>query len=291
MENTSGNITDSFFEDIYYGGAARSTVEAYKKDLSYFINWYGATNDMQLQPNAITSIDLREYQGYMQNVRRLKPATINRRIAVLKKYILWAHGKGYVERVPVFPKTIREQKAPPKALDRVEQNRLLREAEKRGKARDLALVRLMMSCGLRVSEAVAIRLADLDIGERHGSVTVRGKGNKYREVPVPPEARTAIREWLGDEKHQDSEWLFPNRKGNHITTRYAEQVIQNIGRFAGLNIYPHILRHTAATNMLRTGADLVTVAQILGHSNLNTTAIYTMPDVKTMSEALKRGEV
>ena len=236
MKNTSGNIADSFFEEIYSEGSARNTVEAYRKDLMYFVDWYETTNDIQLLPNVLTSIDLREYQGYMQNVRRLKPATINRRIAVLKKYIVWAHGKGYVERIPVFPKTIREHKAPPKALERVDQNRLLREAEKRGKVRDLALIRLMMSCGLRVSEVVAIRLADLDIGERHGSVTVRGKGNKYREVPVPPEARRAIREWLGEGKHQDSEWLFPNRKGNHITTRYVEQVIQNIGRFAGLNI-------------------------------------------------------
>lgn len=136
-----------------------------------------------------------------------------------------------------------EQKAPPKALERVEQNRLLREAERRGRARDIALIRLMMSCGLRVGEAVTIRLTDLDISERHGSVTVQGKGNKYREVPVPSEARRAIRGWLEDRKHQASEWLFPNRNDNHISARYVEQVIQNIGRFAGINVHPHISSH------------------------------------------------
>lgn len=290
MKKTSGNITDSFLEDIYYEGAARSTVEAYRKDLKYF-NWYETTNGRRFLSGEITSIDLREYQGYMLNERRLKPATINRRIAVLKKYIIWAHKKGHIERIPVFPKTIRKQKSPPKALERVEQNRLLREAERRGKARDIALIRLMMSCGLRVSETVTVRLTDLDISERHGSVTVQGKGNKYREVPVPPEARRAIRGWLEDRKHQASEWLFPNRNNNHISARYAEQVIQNIGRFADIKAHPHILRHTAATNMIRTGADLVTIAQVLGHANLNTTSIYTVPDRKTMSEALEKGEV
>ncbi len=76
---------------------------------------------------------------------------------------------------------------------------VLREIERRGKARDLALVRILMSCRLRVSEAVNIQLADLKIGERHGVVIVRsGKGNKYREVPIPPEARKAIKEWLAE---------------------------------------------------------------------------------------------
>lgn len=293
MKNGSGNTLYEFFEEIYAGGAARSTVDAYRKDMAYFNKWYVDTNGKEPHPEDITSIDFREYPGYMQNVQGLKPATINRRMAALEKYIKWAHGKGRIERMPAFPKAVKEQKAPPKALERVEQNRLLREAERRGKARDVALIRLMMSCGLRVSEAVAVRLADLDIGDRHGSVTVRGKGNKYREIPVPPEARKAIREWLEErgQKYRDSEWLFPNRDGGHITARYAEQVIQNTGKFAGLDVHPHILRHTAATNMIRTGADLVTVAQILGHANLNTTAIYTKPDKKTMSEALEKGEI
>jgi len=293
MKNGSGNTLRDFFQELYSGGTAQSTVDAYQKDMAYFSKWYVDTYSREPRPEDITSIDLREYQGYMQNIQGLKPATVNRRMAALEKYIKWAYGKGYVDRLPAFPKTIREQKAPPKALERVEQNRLLREVERRGKARDVALIRILMSCGLRVGEAISIRLADINIGERHGSVTVRGKGNKYREVPVPPEARRAIREWLEErvKRHPDSEWLFPNRKGGHITARYIERMVKNIGKFAGLDIHPHVLRHTAATNMVRTGADLVTVAQILGHADLNTTAIYTKPDRRTMMEALEKGEM
>lgn len=293
MKNSSGNNLGDFFKEIYSVGMALSTVVAYKKDLVSFFGWYeGAIGPLE-DPEQITSIDFREYQGFLQNVRGLKPATINRRMAALEKYFKWMKQAGYISRLPNFPKIIREQKVPPKALERIEQNRLLREAERRCKSRDLALVRLLMSCGLRVSEAVSIRLDKLDIGERRGNVSVRGKGNKYREVPVPPEARRAIRQWLNEreKKYLDSEWLFPNREGGHITERYVEKVVRRIGNFAGLNIYPHILRHTAATNMIRTGADLVTVAQVLGHANLNTTAIYTKPDSRTMSEALERGEI
>lgn len=295
MENTSGNILSEFFEEIYSEGTARSTVEAYRKDLAYFFRWYGEATGQLQDPEQITSIDLREYQSFLQNVRGLKPATINRRMAALEKYLKWVKQAGYISRLPNFPKTIREQKVPPKALGRTEQNRLLREAEKRCNTRDVALLRLLMSCGLRVSEAVSIRLMDLDIGERHGQVIVRGKGNKWRKVPIPSDARKALREWFANREllpaYTNCPWLFPSRKGEYISARYVEQVVKNLGLFAGLNINPHILRHTAATNMIRSGADLVTVAQVLGHANLNTTAIYTKPDNRTMEEALERGEV
>ncbi|TEB04681.1 Tyrosine recombinase XerC [Pelotomaculum schinkii] len=295
MENTSGNILNEFFEEIYSEGAARSTVEAYRKDLTYFFKWYEEVNDQLQDPEQITSIDLREYQNFLQNEKELKPATINRRMAALEKYLKWVKQAGYISRLPNFPKTIREQKVPPKSLGRTEQNRLLREAEKRCNTRDFALLRLLMSCGLRVSEAVAIRLMDLDIGERHGQVIVRGKGNKWREVPIPPDARKALREWLAYREllpaYTNSPWLFPSRNGEYISARYAEQVVKNLGQFAGLNIHPHILRHTAATNMIRSGADLVTVAQVLGHSNLNTTAIYTKPGNYSVNHVAVAGAI
>ncbi|OPX87485.1 MAG: Tyrosine recombinase XerC [Pelotomaculum sp. PtaB.Bin104] len=295
MKITSGNIFNDFLDAIYTRGATWSTVIAYQKDLEYFKKWYEETNETGLVAEQITSIDLREYQSYLQNVRELKPATINRRVAVLKQYFKWIQRERLISRLPNFPKVIKEQKVQPKALHRNEQNRLLREVERRGKARDIALVRLLMNCGLRASEAVTIRIMDLDVGDRHGRLVVRGKGNKYREVPVPPETRQTLREWLAEREMQlaylNSPWLFPSRYGEHISVRYVEQVIKNLGKFIGLNVHPHILRHTAATNMIRTGADLVTVANILGHANLNTTAIYTKPDTKTMAEALAKGEI
>ncbi|WP_313884911.1 tyrosine-type recombinase/integrase [Desulfofundulus sp. TPOSR] len=102
-----------------------------------------------------------------------------------------------------------------------------------------------------------------------------------------------MKAWLEEKekKHPGNEYLFPGRYGGHITARYVEQLVKDWGRFARLEIHPHVLRHTAATNMLETGADLVTVAQILGHSNLNETAIYTKPSTRRMAEALERGEV
>ncbi|OPY61137.1 MAG: Tyrosine recombinase XerC [Pelotomaculum sp. PtaU1.Bin065] len=294
MKNTSHNYLDQFFAHLTTLDLSPNTVSAYRIDMADFGKRFVDTNGREMAPADVTSIDLRDYQGYLQTVRGLKPATVNRRLNNVRNFLKWAREAGYLERMPNVPRKVQAQPTPPKALERNEQNRLLREVERRGKLRDMALVRLLLSCGLRVSEAVLLQVSDLDIGERHGKLTVRqGKGNKWREVPVPPEARCALKDWLEERerKYNACPWLFPNKCGSHITARRVEQSIKNYGYFAGLNVHPHILRHAAATNMLRSGADLPTVAQILGHSSINTTAIYTKPDNRTMAEAVERGEV
>ncbi|MEW6424319.1 MAG: tyrosine-type recombinase/integrase [Bacillota bacterium] len=134
---------------------------------------------------------------------------------------------------------------------------------------------------------------DLEIGDRYGIVVIRsGKGNKYREVPIPPEARKALKEWLAerDQKYPKSnQWLFPNRNGGHISTRHTEGIIKNYARFAGLDVHPHVLRHTCATNLIRSGYDLV--ADILRHANVSITAIYTKPSLRDKARALEISEV
>lgn len=295
MKNASHYFFEKFFAQLADRDLSPSTVSGYRIDLADFVRWFEGTNRVPFKPGDVANLDLREYQSYMQNVRRLKPGTINRRMTNLYCFMKWAQGEGFTTRTLVFPRKVRVQPLPPKALERNEQNRLLREVERRGKLRDIALVRLLISCGLRASETVALQVSDLALGERHGKIIIRrGKGNKYREAPAPPETRKALREWLAEREKRCSKgnpYLFPNRQGGHITVRCLQQMIKNLGYFGGLDLHPHTLRHTAATNMLRSGADLVTVAQVLGHASVNTTAIYTKPDGKTMMEAAERGEM
>lgn len=290
------NLLQNFFNYLTEKrGLSPHTLSGYRTDLLNFCAWFKETNGNDPGPSDVTSIDLREYQSYLQNVRKQKPGTVNRRFINLRNFLRWAQEQGYVTRFPSFPKQVSAQKAHPKALERKQQNRLLREVERRGKARDLALVRLLMSCGLRVGEAVSLQVDDLEIGDRHGMVVIRsGKGNKYREVPVPPEARKALKEWLAkrDQKYpKNNPWLFPNRNGGHVSTRHVEGIIKNYAMFAGLEIHPHVLRHTCATNLIRSGYDLGTVADILGHANVSTTAIYTKPSFHDKARALEFSEV
>ncbi|WP_084413524.1 tyrosine-type recombinase/integrase [Desulfovirgula thermocuniculi] len=267
------------------------TFAGYRRDLLCFARWWEETTGEELSPERVTSVDLREYQEWMRATKGLKPATINRRMDALRAWLKWAAREGLAPRVPDFPKPIPQVRQAPQALERAEVNRLLRELEKEGDTRDIALVRLLLSCGLRLSEAVALKVADVELSERRGKVTVRrGKGSKWREVPLPPEARKALAAWL--DKHPGGEWLFPGREGDHLSASAAWRVVKKYAWRARIpGLHPHTLRHTCAYNMLRAGADIVTVAEVLGHSRLDTTAVYTRPRLADMERALERGEV
>lgn len=160
-----------------------------------------------------------------------------------------------------------------------EQDALLRAMERANNTRDKALVYVLLFCGLRVSELVKLRVEDLEIKERSGKLEVKVKGDKYREVPVPFNVRGALRDYLGDRK---SGPLFWGQRGA-LTARGVQPVLKKYGYPARLgNLSPHVLRHTCATNLLNRGVDLVKVAAIQGHENLNTAAVYTRPTFKDL---------
>ena len=276
--------------------SSKNTLNTYRFALEEFFSWYEAAKGEAFAPDRVTSTDLREYQEYLQTVKKtnrgtpFRPSSVNLYMRAVRVFLKWAETKGY-GKAPTFPKRVELQNVPPKTLTRAEQDLLLREAERRGKARDVALVQLLMSCGLRVSEVVSVKVSDLN--KRQSVLTVRGKGGMYREVPVPPEARRALRKWLEErkKKYPGSEYLFSGRREGHVTVRYVEKLVKDLGQIARLEIHPQVLRQTAAANMMEAGADLVTVAKILGHFTLNAVAIYRKPNIEKMAEALERGEV
>lgn len=275
-------------------GSSPHTLSGYRTDLLFFAWWYLETYGEEPEPEKITSIDLREYQSWMRTVKGLKPHTVNRRMKAIKSWPSWCVNQGLAPRLPEFPKGVPEARQAPQALERAEVNRLLREVEREDDPRDAALIRLMLSCGLRVSEAVSLRLEDVDIGERRGVITVRsGKGGKYREVPVPPAARRALWEWLAfrEKKYPKSPWLFPGASDEkHLTPGAAWRAVKKYAWKARIpDLHPHTLRHTCATNMLRSGANLIEVASVLGHARIDSTAVYTRPGLSDMERALERG--
>lgn len=276
--------------------ASPHTVAGYRKDLAAFAAWHRETYGEDPDPAKVTAVDLREYQSWMRNVKALRPATINRRMKAVKSWLGWCAKRGLAPRLPEFPKGVSEARRAPQGLDRAEVNRLLREVEREGNARDIALVRVMLSCALRVSEACVLKVADVSLGDRSGTIVVRsGKGGKWREVPVPPEARKALKAWLAvrEKRHAASEWLFPGEDdARPLSTSAAWRVVKKYAWKARIpNLKPHALRHTCATNMLRAGANLVEVAAILGHARLDTTARYTIPSPADVARAAERGEV
>jgi len=153
-------------------------------------------------------------------------------------------------------------------------------------SRDRAILELLYSCGLRVSELVGINLNELDLNSM--SVKVLGKGNKERMVPLGSKASTAIKTYLPQrlELKPKDDYLFVNSRGGRLSTRSIDRIIKKYAAISGIpkNISPHVLRHTFATHLLGGGADLRAIQEMLGHKSLSTTQRYTHTSIEKLME-------
>lgn len=272
------------------------TIRGYLNDLARFAEWFWLTHGQDLTPGEITPADVREYRGWLQAVQKASAATVRRRLMALRAYCRWAVQAGYLAADPTAAvKAPRETELSPRWLTRQEQWRLVREAERGVNAadtptrryqavRDWALLVLLLHTGLRVSEAAALEVGDVQIGERSGWLLVRGgKGSKNRKVPLNAEARQALTAWLGQRGEQGGA-LFG------LSARRMQGVLAALGRRAGVAVHPHTLRHTLAKNLVDAGVGLHEVAALLGHSSLNTTRVYITPGERDLEQAVKRLE-
>lgn len=237
----------------------------------------------------------------MLQVQRLAPASANRHLAAIRAYVAWARSQGLLTLDPMEGvHGVAEQEHAPRWLTRAERGKLLRALElavngartpswRRQALRDMAMVALLLEAGLRVGEACALEVADLELGERSGQVLVRaGKGDKRRLVPLNAEARRALREWFAVRGESDSPFLFLGKGGKKLTPSGVERRLREIGRQAGVEVTPHMLRHTFAKSLVEAGVSLEKVAALLGHDSLDTTKVYLTPSIAVLQEAVER---
>lgn len=265
------------------------TAEGYVSDVAFFAKWLEETTGETFSANSVTPVDVREYVSYLTTVKRLKPASIARKVRALNNFFDWLVGTGKAKSNPVLGvKVPREAKRPPKSLTDQELYRVRRAVYRANNPRDIAVFELLANTGLRVSEVCSLQLEDITLSERKGKVAVRGKGNKYREVPLNLEVRTALSSYLEVRPASDSRKLFLGERGP-MTPSGVYRMLHKYADAAGVHVSPHVLRHTFATRLLReAGADLVMVKKLLGHQDINTTAVYTKPSAEDMQEAVDK---
>lgn len=155
--------------------------------------------------------------------------------------------------------------------------------------RDLAMIELAYSSGLRLSELVSVDLGDIDLDADAASVRVTGKGSKQREVPVGAHARNAVRAWLGFRAQladADETALFVTRSGRRIGARAVQTRMRQFARRRGLpqRLHPHMLRHSFASHLLESSGDLRAVQELLGHADISTTQVYTHLDFQHLAK-------
>lgn len=276
------DILTSFQNHLLGRGLSPGTVAIYLGHLRRFSSWVEGTYG-DFDPAAVTPLDVADYRRYLQG-RNRKPTTVNNALDAIGSFFTWAEGAGLVQTDPTEGvKRLKEQKSAPKWLSRREVGALVRAVQKYGNKKEQALVTLLLHTGLRVSEAVSLGAADVIIRERSGYVVVRrGKGGKYREVPLNVTARRVLGEYLSDLK---GEWLFPGKSGP-MTRRAAEKVLAKFARLSGVEVTPHRLRHTFCKMLADAGEGLDRIAMLAGHENLNTTSRYTKPGMADLEAAV-----
>ena len=277
------DLTD-FDLSLFENGRSEKTIEAYVGDLQQFSTWFLQTNgDDLFSPQRLTATDLREYKQYLAVVKKSAPSTINRRMAAIRAYADWAGVSQAIAKI----KGVKEQDAAPKWLDKREVSAILRAAERMAPLkpiyyRNLVILTVLLNTGLRVSELCKLELSDLEISDRKGQVKIRAaKGDKYRTVPLNKTARMALYDWCVT-RMDKSEIVFQG-----ITTRTVQNIIQEIGRLAKVELTPHSLRHTFAKSLIDAGQPLTVVADLLGHEDLETTRGYTTPGQADLERAVE----
>src|SRR5215207_1470976 len=181
MEPLELTYLDRFLTELARQDLAAHTRLNYRLDLQHFAGWFHGSTSEAFSPDGVTPTDLREYRSFLINVQRRAPATVNRRLAALRKFFRWARAEGLVREDPTTAvREVELVRTAPKSLDKRQADKILREAQNDGSKRNVAILQVLRHTGLRVAELCALRLDDVELGERSGRVLVRsGKGSKH----------------------------------------------------------------------------------------------------------------
>lgn len=267
----------AFLAELDRQEAAGKTLESYRSDLLLFAGWVAGARGRPAVPAAITTDDIHAYQSYLIAVEQKSPATVNRRLAALRKFFGWANATGRVAEPPTanvrglgrVPRTAQ-------ALDREALDRMVRIAEADQDKRNLAILQLLRATGIRVGELTDLRLGAARLSRRTGELAIgRAGSTRERIVPLNAAATEALAAYLAVRPHVADDHLFVGRRGAGLKPQAVENVVKKYARRAGLKgVTPSTFRRAFAREMLDGGTREAMVAAWLGHERLETTRSY-----------------
>ena len=271
---------------------SQNTIEAYRNDLRWllaYVNYHG------LKVETVKLEDLDNFSASLHD-QRITPRSQARILSGVRSFFKFLLLDGFIDADPtellVSPHV---RNALPDVLSTAEVDRLEASIElsKWEGQRNRAIIEVLFSCGLRVSELVNLKLSNLYVEEKF--VRVTGKGDKERLVPISSRALDELNAWFADRnvmriKPGEEDYVFLNRRGAHLTRTMILIMIKRQAVAAGITktISPHTLRHSFATALLEGGADLIAIQAMMGHEDIATTEIYTHIDTSSLREEITK---
>ncbi len=266
------NVINDFISYISKKNYSINTYTSYINDLYYFYIF------IKKDLTKVTFEDVKDYLEHL-NLKKEKPSSVRRKISSLKSFYKFLYKNNYMDKKDypltkvAYPKM---EKKLPKFIYYNDLLEIINESTKdKDGVRDRLIIEMLYATGVRVSELVNIKVNDIDFNNRR--IIVLGKGNKERIVYYGEYAEEVLKEYMKTHERKNHNYLFVNSKGGQLTDRGVRYIIDNIMSKLSVktHVTPHVLRHTFATDMLNNGCDIKVVQELLGHSSLKATEIYT----------------
>lgn len=266
------NVINDFISYISKKNYSVNTYTSYINDLYCFYIF------IKKDLTKVTFEDIKDYLEHL-NLKKEKTSSIRRKISSLKSFYNFLYKNNYINKKDypltkiAYPKM---EKKLPKFIYYNDLLEIINESSKdKDGVRDRLIIEMLYATGVRVSELINIKINDIDFNNRR--IIVLGKGNKERIVYYGEYAEEVLKEYMKTHERKNHNYLFVNSKGGKLTDRGVRYIIDNIMSKLSVktHVTPHVLRHTFATDMLNNGCDIKVVQELLGHSSLKATEIYT----------------
>ena len=271
--------------EVYLRSEERSknTIGCYIRDSKVFIDWYSSRTDCGL--DKLIELDAIEYKKHLLSTNE-SVVTANRKIASINAFCKWLYESGTTPvKISVKPLKNRDARQY-KGLEQRDLRKLRAEIHRNRNKMHICIIEILIGTGLRVSELCNIRLRDIDISERKGSIRVVGKGMVNRTIPLNKDVRKAIQDYLEVRPVNDSDFLLIGQRGA-FQRNAINLILEKYGKRVDVEVTPHKLRHTLGYKLVKEGTAITTIQQILGHDNIMTTNLYTVTTEQDMNDSLE----